>query len=413
MTDQVFFWVTAGGLSLAVGALLALAVLRVRDTGPEAASDVEVYRDQLKEVDRDLARGVISEEDAQRVQVEVSRRLLEADKAAQTGDGLRDAPAALNGFGAAVVGLGTVAGAVALYFWIGAPGAPDVPLKLRLAEADAQKAARPPQAEMQITAPGPIIDADPDFLALMEKLRAAVQERPGDIQGLVLLAQNEARLGNYVAAHEAQAEIIKLRGAAAEARDFAAYADLLVLAANGYVSPEAEAAADTALSKDPSNGTSRYYKGLAYGQSGRFDLAYQTWQDLLADSHPRDPWVQLILGQMEGLAGAAGVKWRPPEALMRGPTLPGPSSDDMAAAADMDAEDRQAMIRGMVDGLAERLATEGGSPDEWARLINALGVLGDTDRARAIWQEAQSVFAPYPDAVDTIRLAAESAGVAE
>ena len=79
----------------------------------------------------------------------------------------------------------------------------------------------------------------------------------------------------------------------------------------------------------------------------------------------------------------------------------------------MSQDDRQEMIRGMVDRLAERLGTEGGSPAEWARLIGALGVLGDTQRAAAIWAEAQTVFADVQGVLDQLRAAAIQAGVAE
>ncbi len=71
------------------------------------------------------------------------------------------------------------------------------------------------------------------------------------------------------------------------------------------------------------------------------------------------------------------------------------------------------MIEGMVEGLAERLANEGGTPAEWAQLIMALGQLGQTDRAAAIWGEAQQVFAANPQAMDTIRQAAERIGITE
>ncbi len=85
----------------------------------------------------------------------------------------------------------------------------------------------------------------------------------------------------------------------------------------------------------------------------------------------------------------------------------------VGAAADMSEEDRQQMIRGMVERLADRLAEEGGPPEDWARLIAALGVLGETDRARSIWQEAQTRFAEAPAALAQLRGAAEGAGVAE
>ena len=79
----------------------------------------------------------------------------------------------------------------------------------------------------------------------------------------------------------------------------------------------------------------------------------------------------------------------------------------------MSEEDRSAMIEGMVGNLMDRLATEGGTPQEWAQLIRALGVLGDLDRANAIWGEAQQTFASDETAMSIIREAAVGAGVAE
>ena len=70
------------------------------------------------------------------------------------------------------------------------------------------------------------------------------------------------------------------------------------------------------------------------------------------------------------------------------------------------------MIRGMVEGLSARLANDGGTSAEWAQLIGALGVLGDTDRARAIYGEAQVVFGARPEDLAIVRAAAERAGVA-
>jgi cytochrome c-type biogenesis protein CcmH len=84
------------------------------------------------------------------------------------------------------------------------------------------------------------------------------------------------------------------------------------------------------------------------------------------------------------------------------PERRGPSAADIAAASEMSAEDRAEMIRGMVNGLSDRLATDGGPPPDWARLITALGVLGETDRARAIAAEAREVFADDAGALAVI-----------
>jgi cytochrome c-type biogenesis protein CcmH len=79
----------------------------------------------------------------------------------------------------------------------------------------------------------------------------------------------------------------------------------------------------------------------------------------------------------------------------------------------MTPEDRQAMIGGMVAGLADRLANDGGTAADWARLITAYGVLGETDNARAIWVEAADVFGANAEAMAILTQAARDAGVVE
>jgi cytochrome c-type biogenesis protein CcmH len=90
-----------------------------------------------------------------------------------------------------------------------------------------------------------------------------------------------------------------------------------------------------------------------------------------------------------------------------------PDAADMEAAADMTAEERQQMIRGMVDRLADRLAREGGPAEDWARLVSALGVLGETERAKAAYADARAALAGDAAALAALRAAAAEAGVAE
>ncbi|NHX27453.1 c-type cytochrome biogenesis protein CcmI, partial [Escherichia coli] len=183
-------------------------------------------------------------------------------------------------------------------------------------------------------------------------------------------------------------------------------AELMILAADGYISPQAEAALNQALGRDRSNDTALFYAGLLYARTGRPDIAFNVWRALLEQSSPDDPWEPIVRQGIEELAFLAGVDYTPPAPR-------GPSAEDIEAAGEMSEADRQDMIRGMVDRLSDRLANQGGSPEEWAQLIGALGVLGDTDRAAAIWAEAQTVFATRTDALDTVRAAAQAAGVAQ
>ena len=403
------FWAIIGGVCVVVAGWLALALLRGRPGAePAAAYDLRVYRDQLKEVDRDLARGTIDAAEAERVRTEVSRRILTADAqiqaetqgAAQSHPGTR--------FALAIVAVVVIGGSLWMYTWMGAPGYGDLPQALRIAEAEAARMNRPAQAEAEAeTPPVTVPAASAEYEELLKRLRETVAAPPDDLRGQQLLAQNEAARGNFAAAHAAQARVVELRGADATAGDWADYADLLILAAGGYVSPEAEAALIRALEMDPKDGPARYYWGLMQGQTGRPDLAFATWDTLLRESRPVAPWVRPIRAQIEQMAARAGVRYTLPPLV----TLPGPTAEQMAAAQEMSDEDQMAMIQDMVERLSNRLATDGGPPEQWARLIGALTVLGEDERARIILREAEEAFGGNAAALAMIDQAARQSGL--
>ncbi len=410
------FWILTGAMTLLLALALAWSVLRgKRETGPAEAYDLQVYRDQLKEVAADAERGKIDPEEAQRLKLEISRRLLTADAKIQAdaaGDGQpRVASYLVAGLVSAVV----LVGGFGFYLSLGNPGREDLPLQARINAAAELLANRPGQGEMEARIPAqPPVDVPEDYLANVTQLRQIMADRPDDQRGLALLARTEGALGNHIAAHEALALLIAAKGEAATAVDYADYADMMILAAGGYVSPEAQAALKEALARDPQNGVARYYGGLLMAQTGRPDLGYNMWRRLLRDSPPDAVWLPPLRAQIEELAWLAGdTRFElPPEAEAEaGPVPRGPTEDDMAAAAEMTPEERMEMIRGMVNGLSDRLATGGGPPEDWARLITALTVLGQRDQAGAILTEAQTVFAENAEALTILRAAAERAGL--
>jgi cytochrome c-type biogenesis protein CcmH len=403
------FWAIAGGMALAVGLSLARALLRPappRDSDP----DLRVYRDQISEIDRDRARGLLSETEAVTARTEVARRVLDLDRRGTPAEPTGSGPGRL---AAALIVVAVCGATVALYGRIGAPGYADVPLAERLASAEALRATRPGQAEAEREAaaalPAPPAP-DPQMTDLMDRLRTALAGRPDDLEGHRLLARNEAALGNFAAAAAAQARVVDLRAEAATATEYADLAEMRILAAGGYVSPEAEAALDAALALDPGNGPARYYSGLMYAQTGRPDLAFGLWEGLRQDSRPDAPWMLALLTQLPEVAAMAGIRYDPPAAPA---AAPGPTDADIAAAADMDPDARAEMIRGMVEGLAGRLAAEGGTPADWGRLIAALAVLGEDERARTVLAEARTAFADSPGAIEEIEGAARRAGLIE
>lgn len=406
------FWILAGLFAFVALAILGRALVAGRDDiGASAAYDMQVYRDQLKELDRDVARGVIGAEEAERAKVEISRRLLEADRKAQAGEASGGAPRAANIAGLGFTAVVVAGGGLWVYANLGAPGYWDMPLEGRYEAAEIARDTRASQAEIEAELPGwagPPPQAPADYLELIDKLRVAVAERPDEIQGQMLLAQHEAALGNYRAAHAAMATAIALKGETAAADDYAQYADLLVLAAGGEVSPEAEAALEAALARNPRDQVALYYQGLMHAQTGRPDIAFPIWRDLLEGSDPSEPWVEPIRMQIGRLAALAGVDYTPPAPAAPGSGL---SAEDIAAAENMTPEERAQMIDSMVAALMERLATEGGPATEWARLIGALGVQGDTARAEAILGEARTLFAGREEDLALIDDAAARAGL--
>ena len=74
-----------------------------------------------------------------------------------------------------------------------------------------------------------------------------------------------------------------------------------------------------------------------------------------------------------------------------------PEDDDMAAAQQLTPEQRNEMIRGMVERLAERLKNDGSDVDGWLRLVRAYMVLGDPDKARAAVADARRALGDDAD----------------
>ena len=409
----MLFWIISAALALLIAALFALALLTRRaEAEHPAAYDLRIYRDQLKEVERDLARGVINEADAERIRTEVGRRVLAADAQLAIADVSSQQPRALTIVIAATIALILTGGGVAIYTQLGTPGLGDLPHKARLQASQELYSSR--SSHEAFLARLPVRNApqqEAGYLELVERLREAVASRPDELQGQQFLAQSEARLGNYAAARAAQSAVIRLKGEAVGASDFVTMAQMYITEADGYVSPEAEAALRRALRADRTDPVARYFLGQMWLQNDRPDRAFGLWSQLLNEGPEEAPWIAPIRQSIDDIAWLAGVEYTQPAPSEMATDMPGPTVQDIENAGEMTPEERQEMVQSMVQRLNDRLATEGGTPEEWARLISAYGSLGDEGRARAIWLEAQQRFADTPDALETVRRGAARAGV--
>ena len=391
------FWAVAAGLAAAVALVLIGALRRVPEASGTAEADLAVYRDQMAEIERDLARGTIGADEAARLRTEVGKRVIEADRTRQAGP-VADRRTSSLATITVILAL-VLPGGLAAYWWLGAPGYPDMALEPRLAALDAGIAGRPSQEEELAT------QGRPRDAALDERLSTELAAVT-DAEALRTRFREEFEAGRLQSAIRAQERLLAVLGDAAPGNDHANLALALVAEAQGYVSPEAEAELRKALQRDMENQLARYLVGEMFLQGGRYDQAFRFWRPLAESGDPAAPWTQSIRDRIGQVAELAGVNYALPDAPSSGP-----SAEDMAAAGEMSPEERQQMIESMVAQLSERLATEGGDVEEWNRLIRSLAVLERLDEAQRIYDEAKTKFEGRPAELSFLRLAAVETGL--
>lgn len=389
------FWAVAACLAAGTALVLISALRRPPEAEAGTEVDLAVYRDQLAEIERDLARGTISTEEAARLRAEVGKRVLEADRARKVAVTARSG-GRTGAIAAAVLAL-TLPGALAVYWWLGAPGYPDMALRPRLAALDAGIAGRPSQ-EAELLTLNLVRDN-----ALDGKLATELAGQ-SDPTALREAFRTHFEAGELLAAIRTQERLLAVEGDAAPSADHANLALALVAEAQGYVSPEAEAELRASLQKDMGNQLARYLVGEMFLQGGRYDQAFRFWRPLAEEGDPSAPWTKSIRDRIGQVAELAGVRYALPDA-------PGPSAGDVAAAGEMTPEERQQMIEGMVAQLSDRLATDGGTVEEWNRLIRSLVVLERTDEAQKIYDEAKTKFDGQPAELSFLKQAAVESGL--
>lgn len=348
-------------------------------------NDVAVYRDQLAEIDRDAASGLILPTDADTARIEISRRLLRAadrdqEPAPASGSTARRRVAAI----AALVLLPVVA--VGLYATLGSPELPAAPLAAR------------------VNAPS----ASQSVASLVSQVEAHIERNPDDGRGWEVLAPVYLRLGRYDDAVKARARALALNGETAARQ--ADLGEAKVAAANGIVTAEARQAFDRALVLDPQLLKAEFYLGLAAEQDGKRDEAARIWRAMLAGAPADAPWVDSVREALARIGAPDVAPEQKPGAAVSSPQ-PGPSADDMAAAATLTPQQRQEMVSGMVARLAERLKTEGSDVEGWLRLMRAYTVLGERDKAVAATVDARRALAGDADKLRRVDELAKGLGI--
>ncbi|MEQ9124070.1 MAG: tetratricopeptide repeat protein, partial [Alphaproteobacteria bacterium] len=163
------------------------------------------------------------------------------------------------------------------------------------------------------------------------------------------------------------------------------YGETLVAAAQGRIPPDAEAAFARVLTLQPDDARARYYLAMARAEKGDVAGAQADLEALLRTAPADAPWRATVFEALQDLGAnpeiPADVAPEPAAAPPAAEAPRGPSQADLAAAQDMSPEDRQAMIRGMVDGLAARLQENPDDFQGWIRLANSYMVLQEPAKA--------------------------------
>lgn len=396
------FWMTMALMVLAVLASIIWPLIRRREKlALRSDYDLKVYRDQLKEVERDEKRNLLSADQAEAARTEIERRMLAVGEERKAEEKRTDEGGARPSHGVAMIISGLlIAAAIGYYFETGSPHYPDQPLASRNL---------PNQGEETANAHGPAGSAA-EQIAQNEQMQAAVGKlaekllnEPNNIDGWMMLARSYLAMDRIDDAVNAFKRAIEITDGK-DAYIAADYGEVLMAQADSTFTDESLLWFKRALGLDPLNSKSRFYLAAHDARKGDLLSALQGWADLKVLSPPDAPWLDAIDFQMSRAATEQGVSLdtiKPsaealalaeanPDRLkpMRSPALaaaeeaPGPTAEDMKAAAEMSEGDRSAMIRTMVERLAGKLQE---NPDDlagWQRLARAYGVLGETEKAK-------------------------------
>lgn len=348
--------------------------------------DIAVYKDQLTELETELARGLISKEDASQARIEIARRLLGAEKKLELSKSGIIA-------GRKRIMASRILAAVAIVF------IPGLSLLMYTSLGSPMIEAQPLAARLQAiqdteTASG---EQDQQLQQLVVRAESHLKENPDDGRGWDVLAPIYFRLGQGGNSADAYRNAIRLLGENAER--LAGLGEVSLSMSGGVVTQEAEALFQRSIALEPSNGRALFYLGLADVQAGRRDDAARQWNLIVENETIEANWRIVAAQSLARLAQYDATE------------MPGPDEQAVRDAQQMEEGDRQAMIAGMVEQLDSRLQNGAGTVEEWQRLIRARMVLNQIDEASAALERATKTFAGEPEKQAQILTFAENLGL--
>lgn len=350
-------WLFALLLTAIVCTLLYFAGARPTVNATAAAADATRahFRAQLDAIDVDLANGRLGEAEATAARAELAREAAREERLSLPVEGKTP-----------MVWLAMVvvaAGSLGTYAFMGSPDSPAMPL-----------------AERDIAA---------ETAGSLEQAVAAIEARlavePDDVRGWTVIAPVYMQLGRYADAERALRRVNELAPPTADT--LTDLAEALMMQSGGSLIGEPMDLLREASRLDPTHVRSLFYIAGEETRAGAYEDAIRDWNALLALAEGTEPWV---VTARDGLAFA--------EAAL----------NPEAAAPEPD----QAQIDAMVDGLASRLAKEGGTIGEWTELVRSRMVQGRMEEAQLAYDAARRAFPSADERTELDVLAADNGLVA-
>ncbi len=334
--------------------------------------DINIYKDQLNEIEKDIYRGVLSKEEFESAKYEVSRRILSQKNTNQIGE--NDSKNNANKYKLlSVTFLSLLIPIISLnlYYLLGNPSIPNQPFVKNLSKIN------------NIAQNNNTVSSIEDSIIQLKKRLA---QNENDRDGWLLLGRSYLVILKPNEAIQAFKKIIELDPSYKEVYSF--IGEALVFREQGIVTDEAINNFKIALEYDKKNPASRYYLSLAKSQRGNINIAFREWLELAKETPPNTPWYPLLQSQIEDAAIKLGVNLQDIKNSNQNKNSVGPTQEDIKAAQEMPPEDRKEMIKGMVNNLAEKLKDNPNDIDGWKMLARSYRVLGDNKKA----EEAEKII---------------------
>jgi cytochrome c-type biogenesis protein CcmH len=425
-------WVILTIMTSVTAVLVSAPFLRRLDQHRVAGSEgnVAVYLDQLIELEKEAAAGLIDTDRAEAARAEIKRRILAADRA-QKPLLARLSLSERNLAAAAVAGVVTL-GSVALYASNGSPTPPAALAQSARTQgssaveelAAATRALDAPQLSQPQSRLGSVDE-------MIDRVVTRVSQNPNDVEGWRMLGWSYFNTERFAQSAAAYAKAFELNPN--DSSLGSAYGEALVRAASDRVADDAKAIFEKTLKVDGKDARARFFMGLAKEQAGNKTAALDDWVAILNEADSNEPWFGDLRQRVSELSQDAGIdvsaRLHRKNAAATGGVLAalqqqdsspvgsqkkdGPTADDVRNADAMPPADRAAMIRNMVDGLATRLEQSPGDVEGWIKLIRSRKVLGETKEAAQALQRALEVFKTAPHERERIAAVGRDMGLTQ